>query len=264
MGPNTNSLSRQSLSHAAGYDTFVPPFKKSDSAFSTPYQQEPRRAFKTPMKSSGGPNQLRKRLAFADKSSPQPVKKLRLGVDVSIKSSGNQNYQPMGNVTLDAGVRKTEANKSENAGKNNGSELQRNIPEENAPENSVVKEILRQRQAAHRSQLRRIAEKQRVQSVRPTPGALFTLKTTSQRVSLKDAVSWATPGGHTMQQVCAVEYFFCRFCQPLFCVSSQRFSLLTASVSEVILSSQSFIIQTAPFLQRTQGCGFEDIQQVIS
>ena len=207
MGSNKKHSSHQPLQHTTGRDTFAPPFKKSENTFSTPYKPDTQTSFKTPMKSSGGPDQLRKRLAFAEKSNAHPEKKLKLDDGVRVKCSENhQNEQSEGSVN----EIKT-AHSSETVGKNSGSELRQNQVKENAnlaQDISVVKTLPRQREVARKAQLERIAEKQRAQSVKPVSGKLFTLKATSQRISLKDAVFGARPGGYTMQQVGLVEYLF--------------------------------------------------------
>ena len=204
MGSNKKHSSHQPL--PTGRDTFAPPFKKIENTFSTPYKPDVQTSFKTPMKSSGGPDQLRKRLAFTEKSNAHPEKKLKLDDGVGVKCSENhKNEELVGTVN----EMKT-THSSENVGTNNGSELQQNHVEENAnlaQDISVVKALPRQREVARKAQLVRIAEKQRAQSVKPVSGKLFALKTTSQRISLKDAVFGATPGGHTVQQVSVVESF---------------------------------------------------------
>ena len=116
MGSNKKHSSHQPLQHATGRDIFAPPFKKSENTFSTPYKPDMQTSFKTPMKSSGGPDQLRKRLAFAEKSNAHPEKKLKLDDGVRVKCTKNhQNEQSEGSVN----EIKT-AHSSETVGKNSG------------------------------------------------------------------------------------------------------------------------------------------------
>ena len=199
MTPSAKSLSNQPLLPKPGNDSFAPPFKKIDAAFSTPYRQDAQSAFKTPIKSSGGPDHLRKRLAYADQHSPQPDKKLKL-------YCGHQSELDVGTVTLGESARNMETKTGEKSAGNgdcdsdvrqNQEEGKTNVP----PESSVVREKCCRLEAARESQLKRIEDKRSAQSVKPLAGVLFAMKMTSQRVLLKNAVAGATPGGHNMQQV---------------------------------------------------------------
>ena len=208
----TKSLSNQPLLLKPGNDTFAPPFKKIEAAFSTPYRQDPQSAFKTPIKSSGGPDHLRKRLAYADQHSPQPEKKLKLDADC-----GNQSELVVGTVSLDESARNMETKTVDKSAENGDgdSEVQQNQEEgetNSTPENSVANEKCCHLEAVRESQLKRIEEKRSAQSVKPIAGALFAMKKTSRRVSLKHAVSGATPGGHNEQQV---RIFCLCFFQPI-------------------------------------------------
>ena len=234
----TKSLSNQPLLLKPGNDSFAPPFKKIEAAFSTPYRQDPQSAFKTPIKSSGGPDHLRKRLAYVDQHSPQPEKKLKLDADCR-----NQSELVVVTVSLEESARNVETKTvDKSAGNGDGdSELRQNQEEgkSNAtPKSSVVNDKCCHLETVRESQLKRIEEKRSAQSVKPIARALFTMKKTSQRVSLKHAVSGATPGGHDMQQVRIICLGF--FQLTLFCVSYQCISELFGVHHMITLSVHSF------------------------
>ena len=197
----TKSFSNQPLLIKPGNDTFAPPFKKIEAAFSTPYRQDPQSAFKTPIKSSGGPDHLRKRLAYADQHSPQPEKKLKLDTDCR-----NQSELVVDTISLDESTRNVETKTvDKSAGNGDGdSELRQNQEEGKCnatPKSSVMNDKCCHLETVRESQLKRIEKKRSAQSVKPIAGALFAMKKTSRQISLKHAVSGATPGGHDVQQV---------------------------------------------------------------